>query len=241
MRLQDDKIITLTHSQPVNEITKLRDWMFEKVSPFSVGNILEVASGDGNMSDIFILNEIPVTLSDPDVYYQQILQRKYKANKNVQAILHLDLADEDFTDKYSDLIGLFDTIISLNITEHIPFEKSALANAKKLLKPGGYLIALMPVHFALYHGLDRGFKRWHKSNKQHIQKLLSADFNIIKTKYFNLTGIVRRFISVLTFTPSIITEVQETQYHQLVPAFVVDDLAFKQTGLSVIAIAEKIQ
>lgn len=232
--------MNISLSKPCNEIENLKQWIFGRVAPFALGNILEIGSGSGNISDLFTQHEIPLSLSDASADYYETLQNKYQSDKNINSIIRIDLHDEDFEETYADLLEQFDTLISLNITEHAPYNQAALTNAKKLLKTGGYLIVLVPALFALYRELDQGFKHWHKSNKQYIQKLISKDFNIIKLKYFNLVGIVRMFLSDAKIKEDDKIWQQQKTYHELVPSFYVEDLAFKQIGLSVIAIAEKL-
>jgi len=231
--------IKLLHPHQANEAGKLKQWMYERVAPYALGNILEIGSGSGNISDLFLQHKVPICLSDHDVYYCQQLRDKYESNKNAQIILQIDLNDQFFEERYTDLLEQFDTIVSLNIADHISHDRTALHNAKKLLKAGGYLIVLVPAYFALYRELDQGFNHWHKYNIQYLQKLLGRNCTIIKTKYFNLVGIVRMFLSNTTPDENQQWN-QKNQYHELVPTFYIDDLAFKQIGLSVIVMAEKI-
>jgi len=236
----EKKGISSIDPRSINEIDKLKQWIFERVSPFAAGNILEIGSGSGNISELFIQSGTAISLSDPNARHCKFLNDRFDGEKCVQAIMQIDLQDENFDEKYSDLLEQFDTVISLNISDHASYDQAALSNAKKLLKQSGYLIVLEPAYFALYGGLEQGFSRWHKYNRQRTQKLLGKDFKIVKTKYFNLAGIVKSYLASGADTKNLPLTVKKNSYKELVPTFYVQDLAFKQIGLSAITMAEKI-
>jgi len=229
--------LVLARLQPFSEVSRLSLWMFEKIMPYATGNILEIGSGAGNIANIFVREGIPITVSDPEEYYCRTLITKFKGESLVQAVLQIDLHHEDFEIIYAELLGCFDFIIAINIVDHVPNNKMAVANAKKLLTPEGCLVLCLPACTALYNELDQGYQYWHWLNKQAVKKLVAPDFRIVKMKYFNLTGIVKQSLSSYIFGEGINISSQQTRFHESVPSFQIEDLALKQNGLSLIAFA----
>jgi len=67
-------------------------------------------------------------------------------------VLELDLEDRKGFGEYADS---FDTVICLNVLEHVPDETAALTNIFDALRPGGRAIILVPRGKWLYSSLDR--------------------------------------------------------------------------------------
>jgi 2-polyprenyl-3-methyl-5-hydroxy-6-metoxy-1,4-benzoquinol methylase len=230
---------TLTNLPALSEINRLNQWIYEKIEHYTKGSILEVVSGNGGMSSVFIQQRTPLSLSDPEERYCKSLRNKFSNEPTVAGIHRIDLLQEDFEVKNVSLLGSFDTVFSLNVAEHTPINKMAVSNANKLLAPGGYLIAYTPVYTALYNELDPGFNHWHRHNKEIIKNMLPKTFEIIKMRYFNLIGIVGRFLSGYRLGGNADTLAEPTMFHELVPLFQIEDLAFKHKGLSTIVVAQK--
>ena len=51
----------------------------------------------------------------------------------------MNIVHPDFDIIYKALLGTYDLVYALNVVEHIENDILALANMKKLLKPGGYI------------------------------------------------------------------------------------------------------
>jgi hypothetical protein len=87
---------------------------------------------------------------------------------------------------HKDLLGTFDVIMALNMSESIIYNKSTIKNCTKLLKEGGYFILWSPARTALYNGLTPGIRKWDRHNKHIIQKLITKCYSLVKLRYFNL-------------------------------------------------------
>lgn len=232
--------VGLTTLQHLSEAKRLNQWMFETIRPYVKGEVLEIGSGIGNISSFFVEAGIPITLSDLDLHYCSLLEKNFENENKVKGIYQLDLANSSFKSAYASLLGRFDTVFALNVVEHIPNDKLAIANAKLLLRRGGHLVVLVPAYTALYNGLDQGLEHWRRYNRHSLKKLLSKDFEILKTQYFNLAGIVGWFLSGSVLKKATLPSAQVSLYDKLVPLFrIADTMTFNQVGLSVIAVGRK--
>src|SRR5947209_4872127 len=86
------------------------NWMFQTIRPFCHGNILEIGSGIGNISECFISAGYKITLSDVENFYVQKLKEKFPGNN----ILCIDLEHPEFFSRYKDQLNSYDTVFLLN-------------------------------------------------------------------------------------------------------------------------------
>jgi SAM-dependent methyltransferase len=226
--------------QLLSETKALNKWMFDTILPAVKGNILEIGSGIGNISSQFVKAGASITLSELDPAYCKLLRDKFYRTPKVLAIYQLDLVHPEFLKVYSSLLNSFDTIVALNVVEHIANDNQAIANARSLLASGGHLIILVPAYQVLYNGMDRALDHYRRYTRNSIKQLLSSGFDVLSARYFNLAGIFGWFVSGTIFKKKYPTASPLRLYNKLVPLFrLVDKITFHQVGLSVIAVAQK--
>lgn len=83
----------------------------------------------------------------------------------------------------------FDTIVCLNVLEHIKDDKKALDNMYGLLNNNGKLVLLVPSHNLLYSKYDKllgHFRRYNISKL--ISKIRCAGFETVDVRYINWWG-----------------------------------------------------
>ncbi len=68
-------------------------WMYETIKPYCIGNILEIGSGIGNISEFFLESNADITLSDIRPVYCNVLKQKFPGAKDV---IVLDLTHPHF-------------------------------------------------------------------------------------------------------------------------------------------------
>lgn len=233
--------VGLSTLENLSVVDRLNDWMFESISPFVKGRVLEIGSGIGNISECFVKNNLAITLSDYSDYYCNHLDKKFANQPLVGGIFQIDLADADFESRYNLLTGKFDTVFALNVIEHIKDDQLAIANCKKLLKPGGHLIILVPAYQTLYNGFDVELEHYRRYTRKTVTELfISQQINILQTWYFNLAGILGWFVSGTILRKRQLPSGQLSFYNKLVPIFrVIDRITLNQAGLSVIIVGQK--
>jgi len=219
---------------------KFNEWMFETIKPFCKGEILEIGSGIGNISSLFIKNNSRITLSDVRSNYIAYLNKQFRASPSCKGILNLDLVYPNFDAQYATLLESFDTVFALNVIEHIQDDRRAILNAEKLLRPGGNLIILVPAFQYLYNRFDKELEHFRRYTKRSLTELMASRLKIIHTQYFNVAGIPGWFVSGKILRKKTVPSGQMKVFNKLVPLFkLIDKLLGKKMGLSVIAIAQK--
>ena len=170
----------------ISEADKFNAWMYQTIQPFCKGEILEIGSGLGNISQFFLKDKYSLMLSDIRQNYCDRLAQKFDNVPNLKGLALIDLVDPDFDQKFDSLFDSFDTVFALNVVEHIEDDNLAIKNAYKLLKKEGHLVILVPSYQKLYNGFDKALDHYRRYNKKTFTKLIAQnELEIIQKQYFN--------------------------------------------------------
>jgi 2-polyprenyl-3-methyl-5-hydroxy-6-metoxy-1,4-benzoquinol methylase len=211
-------------------------WLFDKINGFLRGEILEIGSGIGNISGFLLSEQSAVYLSDLRQEYCLRLEKKFHSHPHLRGIYHLDLSLPDFKTRYSDLLETFDTVITLNVVEHIQDDQSAIENAKTLLRIGGKLIVLVPAIPGLYNSLDRHLGHFRRYTKTELRELIEkTGLKFGGCRYFNAAAIPGWWYSGSLLKEKIVTPSKLRFFNRMVPLFrIIDPLLSPFTGISLI-------
>ena len=213
--------------------------MYQEVLPGLKGDILEVGSGIGTFSEkiIFDFPNSKVTLTDISDNYVNELLARFRDDK--VSIHKLDLNQKSHYEK----IGheKFDSILAINVLEHVENDEFALFQLYKMLKKEGVLVLLVPAHKFLFNAIDRKvghFRRY--SKKEMISKIQKAQFSIDKIFFFNMIGIIGWYVNGSIFSDSTVNPIAVKIFDRIVPLSKhVERLIAKKIGLSLICFLKK--
>jgi len=211
-------------------------WMFDQFKDQLKGEILEIGSGIGNISQLVIEEGHSITLSDYNEEYCDFLKNKFSQNANVKEILSIDLVHPDFPNKYFTYKEKFDTIFLLNVIEHIKDDLVAIKNCKYLLKKDGHVVLLAPAYSWLYSSFDKQLGHFRRYSLKSLKELLKKnEFNILSGSHFNFAGIAGWFLFGKIFNKKMLGSNEMSVFNKIVPlAKVIDNLFLKKIGLSVV-------
>lgn len=208
--------------------------MFETIYPYCRGNLLEIGSGIGNISQFFVEKKCPITLSDTEKLYTDLLKVKFDASP----VLSIDLVHPEFSALYQKYFQSFDTVIFLNVLEHIKEHERAIENSRKFLKKGSTLIILVPAYSFLFSKIDMGLGHYRRYTKKSLSGLLFQN-NIVVRKgfYFNALGLCGWWYGKMAGLKKIPGGNMKI-FNKLIPiAKIIDKIFFRKFGLSVIVVA----
>ena len=220
----------------VAKADKFNFWMYSQMRPFLRGNILEIGSGIGNISDFLTKEFSSACLSDVRDQYTEHLKQRFPHNN----VLNIDLVHPEFETVYQKLLGSFDFVFALNVVEHIKDDSLAASNMARLLKPSGTMFILVPAYQWLYNSFDVTLEHFRRYNKKRITRINPKSCEPIQSRYFNAFGIVGWFIVGSVFKKKIIPEGNMSLFNKIVPMVkVLDWVLGNQIGLSVILVTKK--
>ncbi len=105
--------------QTLQKASAFNKWMYETIKPFLYGEVLEIGSGLGNISQYVIQDNFNLTLSDINTEYCEILTDTFRHCPTMKGILMIDLQHPDFFTQYKELKEKFDSVFLLNVIEHL--------------------------------------------------------------------------------------------------------------------------
>lgn len=210
-------------------------WLGDTLRPFVGDRILEIGAGIGNLTGQFIPRELYVA-SDVNPNYLHYL-RSYSYGKPYLRVMEIDAvkpADFDGLD------GQFDTVLMLNVLEHLPLEAAALGNVWRALEPGGRAIILVPQHPALHGTLDEALEhRLRYTPAGLTQALTSAGFRVEKLFDFNRVSVPAWWLNGRWLRRKTFSRVQIKLLDTAIPLLRRIDHLWPWGGLSLIAVAVK--
>ena len=210
-------------------------WMGDTLQPYVGDRILEIGAGIGNLTDQFIPRDLYVA-SDINPNYLHYL-RSYSIGKPYLRVMNVDAGNpKDF----AVLEGQFDTVLMLNVLEHLPDEQEALRNIWSSLEPGGRAIILVPQHPGLYGSLDRALEHRERYTASQLeQSLTQAGFRIEKIFDFNRFSVPGWYLNGKVFRRKSFSRIQLKVLETVIPILKRIDRIWPWGGLSVIGIGVK--
>jgi ubiquinone/menaquinone biosynthesis C-methylase UbiE len=82
----------------------------------------------------------------------------------------------------------FDSIIYIDVLEHIEKDKDELEIAARHLKKGGFVIVLSPAHQYLYTPFDKAIGHFRRYNKKRLRELTPNNLKLVKLIYLDSIG-----------------------------------------------------
>ena len=156
------------------------DWIYDLCAPHLGTEVLEIGAGHGELTERLIEGRF-VTATDLSKRCVEELQARYAGMANVD-VRHADIAALDDDRRY-------DSVVLINVLEHIPDDLAALQDLRALLKPCGRLIVFSPAFEGLYSDFDHKIghhRRYRRS--QLITVANRAGLEYVDARYVNSIG-----------------------------------------------------
>jgi SAM-dependent methyltransferase len=135
----------------------------------------------------------------------------------------------------------FDTIIYIDVLEHIEKDRAELNMAAALLRPGGRIIVLSPAHQRLYNPFDSTVGHFRRYNRPMLRNISPAGLRLIRLRYLDSVGLCASAANLLFLRQSVPTKAQLRFWDNwIVPVSrVLDKLFLYSAGKSILAIWQK--
>jgi 2-polyprenyl-3-methyl-5-hydroxy-6-metoxy-1,4-benzoquinol methylase len=83
----------------------------------------------------------------------------------------------------------FETIIYIDVIEHIENDEEELKKAANFLKPNGHIIILVPAHNYLFSKFDKSIGHYRRYNKEMLAKAIPKGFQKVDLRYLDSIGL----------------------------------------------------
>lgn len=227
---------TLTRLETLAASDRFNDEVWGKIQSFVGTEILEVGMGIGIFTEK-LLSRGKVFGVDIVPEFVEEAKRRLGARPGLEYLV----ADMG-AGLPNSLRGLaFDTIVCMNVLEHIEDDRGTLKTFLSMLTPQGRLILVVPAYQCLFNPLDANdghFRRYERADLN--EKLRTAGFSVVHESRFNLFGIFGWFLNGTILRRKDLPAGQMGLFNKVAPLlFWLEHLVGPPAGLSLLAVGTK--
>ena len=164
-------------------------YVYFLIKKYFKDKIFEVGAGLGSFTRNYCALYKEIHLSDLDKNNYLVLKKKFSKKRNIKVN----------NKKINQIKKRFNTIIYLNVLEHIKEDKKEINLAISKLNPGGYLIILVPAHQKLYSKFDKAIGHCKRYNINFFKNNKFKNAKVEKLIYLDIVGYVLYFLNKIFF------------------------------------------
>lgn len=205
-------------------------------APFLGSNVVEIGASAGTFSQLLLsTNQVTeLALFEPADNLFPLLARRFSADPRV--ILHRGNFDPSALKKPAD------SVVLVNVLEHILDDAGLLSQIQQSLRPGGSLLLFVPALEWNYGSLDEAFGHHRRYSKPALRKKLEgAGLRVEQERYVNMLGIASWFLAGRVFRQATLKPFQVRWYDRwIIPwSFKLERICEPPIGQSLLAVAIK--
>lgn len=171
-------------------INKYSEWMYHKYEAYIGKRVFDVGAGIGRMVQFYIEHCERVVATDIFEGQVDFMNKRFKEFSNFEAVL-FDILQDDI----SCFQEGFDTVICINVLEHLRDDELALRKMKALLCKQGRLILFVPAFQKLYCQMDANVSHFRRYDRGVLKELAArCEMRVLYNGYFNIMGIIPYFL-----------------------------------------------
>jgi len=211
-------------------------WISERFAPHLGRRIVEVGAGIGTFTDHLLARrpDAAVTAIEPAANNFPHLLRHFADDARVAPVRgYLD---------GSLPAASADSVVAVNVLEHVEDDAGFLRDAARVLAPGGHLLLFVPALPALFGTLDRAFEHFRRYTRPVLRaRLADAGLEPREVSYVNLPGVAAWWLSGKVLRKTTVSARDARLYDRWVIPWVraVERRWSPPLGQSLIAIARK--
>ncbi len=156
-----------------------KGYLKSEIRPFIGPRVAEVGAGIGTMTSV--LADVPALFwlaIEPDRHLAEQIPRAPRMRVFVGRLSDLPAGE------------LFDSILYVDVVEHIHDDAAELEHASAHLLPGGRLIVLVPAHNFLFTPFDAAIGHFRRYNKRMLLRAVPRDLHLRRLRYLDSVGML---------------------------------------------------
>jgi len=202
------------------------------VRPFLGYRVLEVGAGTGVNTPFLNPEARDWVCLEPDGNMATLLLERQRTTKLA--------GGSTITGRITDLpcVPSFDSIIYIDVLEHIKEDEVEIAAATERLRPNGTLVVLSPAHAWLFSAFDAAIGHYRRYSPSDLRRLTRPNLELISLRQLDSVGTVASFANSLMLKSQMPTLSQILIWDRMmVPASrLLDPLLGYRFGKSIIAV-----
>ena len=160
-------------------------WVLGEISPWLGQRVLEVGCGIGTYTEEMAVGSRKIVAMDMERTFVDAALRRLGHHPNVQLIC----GDATEADAAKPDDEAFDTVVLLDVLEHIEDDVALLARLRARLAPGGHLILKVPAMPSLYSPMDEAIGHWRRYDKRGLTEAITrAGLEVVRSLVLQCGG-----------------------------------------------------
>ena len=212
-------------------------WLVSRFEHAIGKRVLEIGAGFGNITRHLKGRELLVA-SDLDPVALEHLKGVFRDDRSVRVASYRFPLDDAAREEIRSLA--IDTVVCLNVLEHIEDDRTTLGNMYEALAPGGRLVLLVPAFARLYSTLDEHLHHFRRYERDELErKIREAGFELEDLRFVNRPGIFGWWLNGRVLKRRVLPRGQLVAFKLLMPMLKREEKRPPTAGLSLLAIARK--
>ncbi|HEV2304058.1 MAG TPA: class I SAM-dependent methyltransferase [Candidatus Acidoferrales bacterium] len=224
-----------TELEAMAEAHNYCQWILRYFAPYLGKKIVEIGAGAGTFSELLLRRKetSELVLFEAAENLFPLLRSRFNDDR---VRLHLGAFAPAV------LTGAPDSVVLVNVLEHILDDERLLSQIQKCLKVGGSLLLFVPASQWNFGSLDEAFEHHRRYSKPALRKKLEhAGFRVERQRYVNFMGIASWFLAGKVLRQTTIKPSQVRWYDRwIIPwSFELERFCEPPIGQSLLAVASK--
>ncbi len=210
-----------------------KNYWSNTLEPLVGDKVLEVGAGIGSNTALLRRRNQQWTALEPDQTQANQIRNSQPDDENLKVICGF-LSDISAEQQY-------DTLVYIDVLEHIEDDLGEVNAAMSYLKSGGRLIVLSPAHQRFFSPFDKAVGHFRRYNKAMLKRLTPNNASIEKLFYMDSVGCLASYANAVLLEASMPTKKQIWLWDKfMVPVSKVLDMLFNYSvGKTVVAVWTK--
>jgi glycosyltransferase involved in cell wall biosynthesis len=231
----DSEASGYTTLERAGKLDRYNLWIWENIKPWVGERVLEVGAGVGNMTRVMYGRDL-IVATDIDVRYVHSLENRFARNPTIR-VEHLDLASDEMLSLKS---FEFNSVVCLNVLEHVEDHERAMQRIYDVLLPGGTVLLFVPADQKLYGTMDKQVGHYRRYSREELRRVIeSAGFLVNRIRYMNVFGRLGWWFNGQILKRAHLPGGQSRVFDFFVPVLRKIESDDPSNGLSLIAVATK--
>jgi hypothetical protein len=207
------------------------------VRPFLGGDVLEVGAGIGVNTPLLVSDAVRSWVClEPDAKLAHRAAEKLASDPSTSGCRVLVGTTQTLRDQ-----SKFDTLLYIDVLEHIQEDQEELERAAALLRTNGSLIVLSPAHQWLYTSFDRSIGHFRRYSRASLMACTPLGCTPSKLWYLDSLGMLASYANRLMLHQSMpgLRQILFWDKYLVRPSVLIDRALFYKAGKSILAVWKK--
>jgi SAM-dependent methyltransferase len=204
-----------------------------ELGPYISGEVLEVGAGIGATARFLCeARHSSWTSLEPDARLARRLTEDVAAHP-----LPAPMVVREGTIRTLPVRSLFDTVLYIDVLEHVEDDGEELRESAVRLREGGQLIVLAPAHHWLFSPFDEAIGHFRRYSRRSLVAIGPSNLQLVRAFYLDSLGLFVSLANRLALRARYPTEAQIRVWDRMIPiSRLLDRLTGQRLGKTVVAI-----